>query len=100
MTDFSQVEQRHIQDALRYLRRRLGTTNAVAKEIGYTEQAVGYAINGRYPITAKMALRVARLAGVTIDNLVIGKFRRPDACPNCGHIITQPSTEQASEVIK
>jgi hypothetical protein len=32
-----------------------------------------------------MAFRVARLATVTVDDLITGKFSPPGICPHCGH---------------
>jgi hypothetical protein len=40
---------------------------------------------GHGPVSASMAFRVARLAGVTVDDVLVGKFPPPGTCPHCGH---------------
>ena len=37
------------------------------------------------PVSADMAFRVARAAGVPIDDVLGGKFPPPGTCPHCGH---------------
>jgi hypothetical protein len=32
-----------------------------------------------------MAFRIARLVGVSVDDLVRGKFPEPGTCPRCGY---------------
>ena len=43
-------------------------------------------VNGYNNVSASLAIRVARLAGVMVDDLLVGKFLPPGACPNCGHV--------------
>lgn len=45
-------------------------------------------MSGRATVSADMALRVARLAGVMIDDLLVGRFLPPGARPNSAHIVT------------
>lgn len=36
-------------------------------------------------VSASMALRVARLAGIPVDDLLAGRFAPEGTCPRCGH---------------
>jgi hypothetical protein len=37
-------------------------------------------------VSASLAVRVARLVKVGIDDLLAGKYPPPGACPHCGHV--------------
>ena len=82
--DLDGTEQKHVRTALRHLRLRMGAWAPLAKALHYANDTVEKTVNGRRPVTAKMAIRVARLAGVGIDDLLDGKYL-PGACPHCGH---------------
>lgn len=45
-------------------------------------------MNGRDGVSVSLAICVARLAGVMVDDLLVGRFVPPSACPNRGHVIT------------
>lgn len=45
-----------------------------------------------------MALRAARLLGVMVDDLLVGRFLPPGACPNCGHVITSDFKDESTIV--
>lgn len=42
------------------------------------------ACNGRAIVTPTMALRVARFVGMSMDDLLDGKYAPPGTCPHCG----------------
>ena len=88
MSDLDAKEQQHVRAALRYLHNRLGTWQAVADGVKAKTETIKTVIRGSDPVSASLAFRVARLAGVMIDDLLVGKFLPPGACPNCGHVIT------------
>ena len=88
MSDLDQKEQDHVRAALRLFQRRLGTLAAVASALKFSTETIKKVLGGRDAVSASMAIRVARLAGVMVDDLLVGKFLPPGACPNCGHIIT------------
>jgi len=88
MSDLDQKEQAHVRAALRFMRTRLGTWQTVADGVKSTPATLQTVMRGRDPVSASLAFRVARLAGVMVDDLLVGKFVPPGACPNCGHIIT------------
>jgi hypothetical protein len=37
-------------------------------------------------VTASLAFRTARLVKIGIDDLLVGKYPHPNACPHCGHV--------------
>lgn len=86
MSDLDQKEQTHVRAALRFLNRQLGTWAAVAESIRSTPGTLKKVMGGRDSISASMALRVARLLGVMMDDLLVGRFLPPGACQNCGHV--------------
>ncbi len=47
---------------------------------------------GHGPASASMAFRLARLANVTVDDLLTGKFPPPGICPHCGYATAPPTT--------
>lgn len=99
MSDLDQKEQNHVRAALRHLRYRLGTWQAVAKALNVSQRGLDYAISGRErEITASTAFRVARLLGVMVDDLLVGKFLPPGACPNCGHVIASDFKDESTIV--
>jgi hypothetical protein len=40
---------------------------------------------GKKAVTPALALRVARFAGVTMDELLAGQWLSVRVCPHCGH---------------
>lgn len=86
MSDLDQKEQEHVRSALRFLRRRLGTWATVADALRSAPKTIDNVVNGYNNVSASLAIRVARLAGVMVDDLLVGKFLPPGACPNCGHV--------------
>lgn len=86
MSDLDQKEQNHVRSALRFLRRRLGTWATVADVLHSAPKTIDNVVNGYNAVSASLAIRVARLAGVMVDDLLVGKFLPPGACPNCGHV--------------
>lgn len=86
MSDLDQKEQNHVRLALRFLRRRLGTWATVADALHSAPKTIDNVVNGYNNVSASLAIRVARLAGVMVDDLLVGKFLPPGACPNCGHV--------------
>jgi len=91
MTDLTKDEQQHVRTALRFLRTRTGGWEAVAKALGTTAPSLADAMNGRRRISASIAFRVARLAGVSIDGLLRGEYPAPGTCPYCGHCPNVPA---------
>ena len=79
MSDLTKEEQANVRKALQFLRARCGGWKAVAKVLHFRRETVG-----RASISASMAIRVARFAGVGVDELLTGKFPPAGTCPYCG----------------
>ncbi len=85
MTDLTSQEQAHVRTALRFLRTRCGTWAAVGNLVGFSGAAVVNVVVGRRNVRPTLAFRVARLAKVTVDDVLTGRFPAPGTCPHCGH---------------
>lgn len=79
MSDLTKEEQANVRTALRFLRARCGGWEAVAKALHLGRSTIGRAA------TPTVAFRVARFAGVKIDDLLEGAFPPVGTCPYCGH---------------
>lgn len=99
MSDLDEKEQNHVRSALRFLRRRLGTWATVADALHSAPKTIDNVVNGYNNVSASMAIRVARLAGVMVDDLLVGKFLPPGACPNCGHVVV-PDFDDENTVVE
>lgn len=81
--DLTAEEIGHLRTAMRFLRVRCGSWASLAKAIrgsGITLQTMVH----RKPPSAGVAIRLARIAGVPVDDLLTGRFPPPGACPHCG----------------
>lgn len=85
MSDLDLKEQGNVRAALCYLQRRAGTWAGVAEALRFKSDTVKKVAYGRDLVSASMALRVARLIDVPIDDLLGGRYQ-PDACPKCGYV--------------
>lgn len=83
-SDLTKEEQAHVRTALRFLGTRLGGWASVAKALRFNEGTISNVIAGA-TVPASLASRSARLAGVTVDDLLAGKYPAPGTCPYCGH---------------
>ncbi len=91
MTDLTKEEQAHVRTALRYLRARGGGWAPVIKVLRYP--SLSGVMAGR-PVSASLAFRVARLAGVPVDDVITGRYPAPGTCPYCGHKV-EPAIDAA-----
>lgn len=81
----SPEEQTNVQKALRVLRIRHGGWASVARQMSLKEDYVKDAASGRHKKPgAGLALRVARLAGVSAEDVLSGAFPEEGCCPMCG----------------
>jgi hypothetical protein len=84
-SDLTAQEQTHVRTALRFLRARCGTWAAVGKALRLSESGIANINAGQRGVGPVIAFRVARLAKVSIDDLLSGRFPAPGTCPHCGH---------------
>jgi hypothetical protein len=48
---------------------------------------------GREKVSARLALRMARFAGIPVEDMMAGKYPPEGTCPHCGH---RPPTNGAA----
>lgn len=84
--DLTREEQAHVAVGLRFIHARCGDWTRTAQALGFKRSTVMNAAYNEKHISVVLAFRVARLAKVSVDDLLTGKFPPPNACPHCGHI--------------
>jgi len=98
MSDLDAKEQQHVRAALRLLRNRLGTWVSVADGLNMNSSNLEKTVRGGQRVSASLAIRVARLLNVMVDDLLVGRFLPPGACPNCGQVITSDFKDENTVV--
>jgi hypothetical protein len=81
--DLTLEEQANVREALRFLARRLGDTSKLAKAMGAHRETVQRPARGGV-VSAGIALRAARIAGVSVEDVLGGAWPPAGACPHCG----------------
>jgi hypothetical protein len=84
-SDLTPAEQANVKTALRFLWKRYGTLHKLADAMGAKPGTVKLAMGRRGGVSAGIALRVARVAGVHVESLLVGSWPAVGACPYCGH---------------
>jgi hypothetical protein len=93
VSDLTAEEQKNVRAALRFLRIRIGADN-LAKVLHAHKATVRLVIAGR-AVSASIAVRTAKLAGVSVDDVITGRFPPAGVCPHCGHqTVTRPAPER------
>jgi hypothetical protein len=85
MSDLTNKEQKAVRTALRFLRLRVGAWKPLAKALRYEWDSIQKVATGKKPVTPALALRVARFAGVPMDELLAGRWLSSRVCSHCGH---------------
>ena len=86
VSDLTDREQRSVLTTLLFLRVRAGGAwEPVAKALHVEEDTIAKVAHGRRPVTARLAIRVARLVEVGVDDLLAGWHLSAHVCPHCGH---------------
>jgi plasmid maintenance system antidote protein VapI len=85
MNDLTTKEQKAARTALRFLQLRVGTWAPLAKALRYEWDSIQKVATGKKAVTPALALRVARFAGVPMDDLLAGRWLSARVCPHCGH---------------
>ena len=86
MSDLTAQEQANVRTALKHLRLRCGGWDALSKALRFKKKTLAHAVRPHGTVTASVAFRIARLAGVSIDELLAGAYPAPGTCPYCGHV--------------
>ncbi len=82
--DLTAEERDRVRAALRFLCIQCGGYAALAKAIRFENTTLRHVASRRAP-SAGLALRLARFAGVPVDDLLAGRYPPPGMCPHCGH---------------
>lgn len=85
MNDLTDREQRAVRTALRFLRLWIGAWGPLAKALRYEWDSIQKVATGKRAVTPALALRVARFAGISMDELLAGQWLSSRVCPHCGH---------------
>jgi len=86
VSDLTDKEQRSVRTTLLFLRVRAGGAwEPVAKALHVEEDTIAKVAHGKRPVTARLALRVARVIEVSVDDLLAGRHMSSRVCPHCGH---------------
>jgi len=78
------AEQHNVRAMALKLRAQYRSWKALAAALGVNRITLVRAQPGKQAPTVGLALRVARLAGVTIDDVLGGVFAKPGRCSMCG----------------
>jgi hypothetical protein len=82
--DLTPQETANAKAALRFIRTRVGGAPKLAAAIGTTVKAIEKACGpGRTP-SAGMLIRVVRVAGVSVEDVLAGRWPVAGTCPHCG----------------
>ena len=82
-TDLTPDETSNVRKALHVLRRRLGGYRALAAALRVNAKTLQDQGSTRAP-SAAVAIRLARLAAVPVDDVLAGRWPVEGACPHCG----------------
>ena len=81
-SDLSPQERANVRKALQFLAKRYGTYAKLADAMK-AKRATILAAN-RGTVSAGIALRASRAAGVPLEAILTGAWPKPTACPHCG----------------
>jgi hypothetical protein len=82
-SDLTPAEQENVRTAIRFLSKRHGTYRDLAMAMG-AKRATVLLAGQKGAVSAGIALRVARVAGVPLEDVLAGKWPVEGACPHCG----------------
>lgn len=83
MIDLTSEEQENVRKVLHFLRVRAGGWAALGRALGFAEKTMQHMGSGR-DVSASVAIRAARFARATVDDVLSGKYPAPGTCPHCG----------------
>ena len=82
--DLTPDEQRHVKAAIAFLAKRYGSYRKLAETTGTKRATLIQAASKRGSVSAGIALRVSRAAGVPLESILSGAWPPAGACPHCG----------------
>lgn len=95
VSDLTDKEQRAVRTTLLFLRVRAGGAwEPVARALHVEEDTIAKVAHGRRPVTARLAIRVARLVEVGVDDLLAGGTCHPGCARTAATRRTTSSTRK------
>lgn len=86
MSDLTILERKNVRTAIRFLHLRCGGWDSLSTLLRLSRTTIRHVVEkGRAP-SPMLTFRVARLAGVPIDDVLAGKFPPAGTCPHCGQM--------------
>jgi hypothetical protein len=83
--DLEADEETNVRTALKFLRTRCGGWRPLSKVLRFDYRTLSKVASGEDSASASMAVRIAKLAKVGVDDVLTGRYPAPGACPHCGH---------------
>jgi plasmid maintenance system antidote protein VapI len=83
-SDLTPDEQANVRLAVRFLRTRVGGSAKLAAILKVKTKVVEKACAVRGRPSAGLAIRVARVAGASVEEVLSGAWPAAGACPHCG----------------
>jgi hypothetical protein len=83
-SDLSHEESERVKVAMLFLAKRFGTWDGLAKAMGVRRDTIRHSQLKRAVVSAGVAIRAARAAGVPVEDVLSGAFPKPGVCPHCG----------------
>lgn len=77
--------------AMQALKTKLGSWKDLAASIGVSKQTMNRLAHGHTKPSAGLALRLARLAEVPVEDVLSGKYAKAVLCPHCGQVMPATS---------
>ena len=87
-SDLTPEEKANVRLALRFLRVRAGGVEQLAAVLKVKPKLIANACGVRGKPSAGLAIRAARMAGASVEDVLSGAFPPPGTCPHCGR--TEP----------
>lgn len=91
-------EQANVRVALRALSVSNGGIALLAARMEVSYEYLRKVLYGVAPAGVTTAIRVARMAGATIDGVLSGAYPGPGVCRHCGHAATDAIETEGSDV--
>lgn len=82
-------ECEQVRLVLRHLEIEMGSPAVLANALGMSRAALAKARQPSRQKSVSLALLLARVAGVTITDVLTGRWER-NTCPKCGHVGAHP----------
>jgi hypothetical protein len=91
VSDLTTKEQANVRAAIAFLRARCGGRKQLAKALRFDPTTL------RLPPSASLTFRVARFAGVGVDDVLTGKYPPAGVCAHCGHRTDAVSSDAVAQ---